>query len=377
MNLALRSEKQNFSKEIITGIKLSVELTTPVDDPRPVYIVGNFNNWRVDEERFRMKRIAHGRFCFHFPTDVTLPEVLEYKYVRGGWENQELDEYGNMTQNRVLQTPYSIMRDVVARWKNYGLEFNPKYLPKKMVLDENFFSPELQNKRRLTALLPYNYATNTAKRYPVLYLHDGQNLFNEKSPYGNWGIDKKLAVLSEIGKGEIIVVAIDHTGSNRAEEFMIEPTRRFPNAKGRDYIHFVVQNVKPFVDNQLRTLVGRENTCLGGSSLGGLISIHAGLMYPDIFSKMMVFSPSLWVEQKMGFQNLPPVQNLSTKAYIYGGGEEGSNMLQNINKFTEHIQNNGYNMSLLNIKTHLDPKGKHSEERWGNEFSKAVNWLFY
>ena len=110
MNLALRSEKQNFSKEIITGIKLSVELTTPVDDPRPVYIVGNFNNWRLDEERFRMKRIAHGRFSFHFPIDVTLPEVLEYKYVRGGWENQELDEYGNMTQNRVLQTPYSIMR---------------------------------------------------------------------------------------------------------------------------------------------------------------------------------------------------------------------------------------------------------------------------
>ena len=377
MNLALRSEKQNFSKEIITGIKLYVELTTPVDDPRPVYLVGNFNNWRVDEERFRMKRIAHGRFSFHFPTDVMLPEVLEYKYIRGGWENQELDEYGNMTQNRVLQTPYSIMRDVVVRWKNYGLEFNPKYLPKKMVLNEDFFSPELQNKRQITALLPYNYTIYTAKRYPVLYLHDGQNLFNEKSPYGNWGIDKKLAVLAEIGKGDIIVIAIDHAESNRAEEFVVNSTRRFPNARGKNYLDFIVQQVKPFVDKQLRTLVDRENTSLGGSSLGGLISIHAGVIYPEVFSKMMIFSPALWVEPKLVSQNLPPLQNFPLKVYMYGGGEEGSNMLLNINKLTDYIQKSDYIMPLINIKTHLDPKGKHTEERWGNEFSKAVNWLFY
>ncbi len=377
MNLALRSEKHNFSKEIFTGIKLSVELTTPVDDPRPVFIVGNFNDWRVDEERYRMKRLAHGRFSFHFPNDTILPEVLEYKYVRGGWENQELDQFGNVVRNRVLNSTQGIMRDSVPRWKNYGLEFNPKYLPKKIVLSEGFHSESLQNKRRITALVPFNYATNTTQKYPVLYLNDGQNLFNEKSPYGNWGIDKKLAVLAEIGKGDIIVVAIDHAEKDRAQEFIVEPTRRFPIAKGRDYIQFITEHIKPFVDKQLRTLVNRENTCFGGSSLGGLIAVHAGLMFPEVFGKTMVFSPSFWVEQKMGFQNLPLVKHLPIKAYIYGGGEEGSNMFQNIKKFISHIQNHGYNTSLLTIKTHLDPYGKHTEERWGEEFALAVNWLFY
>ncbi len=377
MNLALKSEKQIFSREILTGIKLSIELTTPIDDPRPIYIVGNFNNWRVDEERFRLKRIAQGRFSFHFPNDVALPEVLEYKYVRGGWDNQELDAFGNILQNRTVRNPNGILRDAVPRWKNYGLEFNPKYLPKKLIISDNFFSEELQNHRKITALLPYNYAYNLTRRYPVLYLHDGQNLFNEKSPFGNWEIDKKLAVLAEIGKGEIIVIAIDHTEKDRAEEFIVEPTRRFAQAKGRDYIRFVAQTVKPFIDTQLRTLTDRENTCLGGSSLGGLISIHAGLMYPEIFGKMMIFSPSFWVEQKIGFQNLPPIQNFPIKAYIYGGGEEGSNMLQNIEKFTNHIHNHGFDTSLLNIKTHLNPSGKHSEARWGEEFSAAVDWLFF
>ena len=80
---------------------ITIELTTPVDDNRPVFIVGNFNNWSVDEQRFKLRRLSHGKFMFSFPKDMILPARLEYKYVRGGWENKELDDFGNTTENRV------------------------------------------------------------------------------------------------------------------------------------------------------------------------------------------------------------------------------------------------------------------------------------
>jgi hypothetical protein len=196
---------------------LTLELTTPTDDRRPVYVVGNFNNWTVDESRFEMRRVSKGKFVYTFPSDLNLPRPLTYKYIRGGWENQELDAFGNTTDNRVVKNPQGVACDFVERWNNYGLTFNPAYRPKIEVLDEAFFIPQLNKKRRVVALLPYNYRTHPEKRYPVLYLHDAQNLFDETAPFGTWGIDKKLAILAEKGMGDIIVIGVDHGGVERCQ----------------------------------------------------------------------------------------------------------------------------------------------------------------
>ncbi len=357
---------------------LTLELTTPIDDRRPVYVVGNFNNWTTEQSRFQMRRIAHGKFVLNFPPELQLPHRFEYKYVRGGWENQELDNFGNPISNRALENPQGFVSDFAPRWSNYGLTFTPSFLPKIHVVSDAFYSPELKKNRRVVVLLPHNYAQQTGKRYPVLYLQDGQNLFNDKSPFGNWAIDKKLAVLAEIGMGDVIVVAIDHGGETRVNEFL-PPSKKeeLRHSEGRKYVRFLAKTLKPHIDAQFRTLPDRLHTGIGGSSMGGLISIYAGLIYPEIFGRLMIFSPSLWAVQNVPFAAIRFFNPIATKIYTYAGGKEGASVVPNVKNFQKAIQSQGFDNSKIGFKLALDPNGAHTEKRWGEEFPKAVEWLFF
>lgn len=358
--------------------RLILELTTPVDDSRPVYVIGNFNQWTPDQTRFKMQRIDKGKYTFSFPPDLVLPVPMEYKYIRGGWENKELDDFGNSTNNRVLTRQRGVIRDFVARWSNYGLTFNPAFLPKIEVVDPAFYSPELKKSRRVVALLPYNYHQNPDKKYPVIYLHDGQNLFDDKAPFGNWAIDTKLAVLAEKGLGDIIVIAIDHGGSERVHEFLPPVNnRKLGHSEGRKYVRFMAKTLKPYVDTHFRTLSDRLHTGMGGSSMGGLITIYAGLMFPELFGRLMIFSPSLWAMRNVAFDTIEFFQPIPTKIYAYAGGLEGSGMIPNVKRFQQAIQNQGFDGSHIGFKLSVDPKGFHNERRWGDEFPKAIEWLFF
>ncbi len=357
---------------------LTLELTTPIDDRRPVYVVGNFNNWTTEQARFQMRRVANGRFMLTFPSDFVLPHRMEYKYVRGGWENKELDSFGNSTSNRVLENPHGIVTDFVARWSNYGLTFTPSFLPKIQVVSDAFYSPELNKKRRVVALLPHDYAQQTEKRYPVLYLQDAQNLFDDKAPFGNWAIDKKLAVLAEQGMGDVIIIAVDHGGETRINEFL-PPTKntKLGHSEGRKYVKFLAKTLKPHIDGQFRTLTDRLHTGIGGSSMGGLISIYAGLIHPEVFGRLMIFSPSLWAVQNAPFAAIRFFKPIPTKIYAYAGGKEGANVIPNVKNFQKAIQSQGFDDAKIGFKLALDPHGLHNERRWGEEFPKAVEWLFF
>jgi predicted alpha/beta superfamily hydrolase len=357
---------------------LTLELTTPIDDRRPVYIVGNFNNWTTEQARFKMTRVAYGKFMFTFPYDCPLPYRIEYKYVRGGWENQELDDFGNQTNNHVLENPQGVVNDFVVRWSNYGLTFTPSFLPKIQVISDAFYSPELKKSRRVVALLPHDYAKQTGKRYPVLYLQDAQNLFDDKSPFGNWAIDKKLAVLAERGMGDIIVIAVDHGGTTRINEFL-PPTKNaeLGHSEGRKYVKFIAKTLKPHIDKQFRTLTDRLHTGIGGSSMGGLISIYAGLIHPEVFGRLMVFSPSLWAVENVPFAAIRFVKPVATKIYAYAGGKEGESVVPNVRNFQNTLQNQGFDDTKIGFKLAVDPNGLHNEKRWGEEFPKAVEWLFF
>ncbi len=357
---------------------LTLELTTPIDDRRPVYVVGNFNNWITEQSRFKMQRVSAGKFIFTFPTDVPLPQRLEYKYVRGGWENKELDSFGNSTNNRVLAQPQGLVNDFVARWSNYGLTFTPSFLPKIQVVSDAFYSPELKKSRRVVALLPHDYATQTHKRYPVLYLQDAQNLFDDKAPFGNWAIDKKLAVLAEQGMGDVIIIAVDHGGVTRINEFL-PPTKntKLGASEGRKYVKFLAKTLKPYIDATFRTLTDRLHTGIGGSSMGGLVSIYGGLIHPEVFGRLMIFSPSLWAVQNAPFAAIRFFKPVPTKIYAYAGGNEEASVVPNIKNFQKTIQSQGFDNSKIGFKLAVDPYGLHNERRWGEEFPKAVEWLFF
>lgn len=243
------------------------------------------------------------------------------------------------------------------------------------VVSEAFDMPQLGRSRKIYAILPYNY-DYSRKSYPVLYLQDAQNLFNPTGPFGSWAIDKSLVELAQKDQHEFIVIAVDHGGEQRINEFMPFETTHGPGL-GKEYVRFLAETLKPYIDGRYRTLSGREHTGIGGSSLGGLVSIYAGLMYPEIFGRLMIFSPSLWVTQQINFNTIRFFNPIPTKIYVYAGGNEGSNMVANVNRFQEAIERKGLDGTTVDLKLSVDPHGQHSEYHWGQEFPKAVRWLFY
>ncbi|MEL7160823.1 MAG: alpha/beta hydrolase-fold protein, partial [Bacteroidota bacterium] len=224
-------------------------------------------------------------------------------------------------------------------------------------------------------LLPHDYY-ETDKRYPVLYLQDGQNLFDENAPYGSWGVDKQLAAMAARGAGDLIVVAIDHAEDKRISEFTPSFRTTLGRGEGREYLGFLAKTLKPYVDEHFRTKPEPEHTGIGGSSLGGLISIYAGLMYPQVYDKLMVFSPSLWVTPKIPFHLMTLSHEFNGRIYLYGGEAESATMVPNMLRFEKELKRQTTG-SRVEFRTEVDPDGQHNEARWGQEFPRAVGWLFF
>ncbi|MDX1940958.1 MAG: alpha/beta hydrolase-fold protein [Saprospiraceae bacterium] len=351
------------------------ELFTSDQSDLPVYIAGNFNNWNVNDGAWKLEKNADGKYRLKVKSRASLPYPLEYKYTRGSWTNAEVDEYGNELKNRRVEFDQNIARDFVPRWKRDGLSYNFMFLPEIQIISEHFEIPQLIKTRRISALLPYDYYLSN-RRYPVLYLQDGQNLFDDYAPFGNWAVDKKLAVLAEKGMGEIIIIAIDHAEEERINEFTPSISTRLGKGDGKKYVRFLADTLKPYVDKHFRTLPESNFTGIGGSSMGGLITIYAGFMYPEVYGKLMVFSPSLWVAPNIHFQLMQLDEALNLKIYLYGGNQEGTYMVPNMQRFIRALEQQGI-ASNIDFHLSIDPQGKHNEARWGEEFPKAVEWLFF
>lgn len=357
-------------------MSLCLELKTPVIDDRPVFVTGNFCDWHPHIDFLEMHPVEPGRYTLEFPADFNLPDVIEYKYTRGSWDHVELSGAGEASPNRILLAGTDFQPDYVPHWRWFGSPFRPDYLPLEKVLSDEFISPELGSARRITVILPYDYHQNPTKRYPVLYLNDGQNLGGEGVGYGSWGIEQKMAILASRQRHEVILVSIDHGRENRINEFTIEKTR-MGKGRGRHYLDFVANTLKPVIDAQFRTLPDSGYTGIGGSSLGGLISIYGGLLRPEVFGRLMVFSPSLWISPKIYFDAIRFQTPAPMRVYVYGGEAESSYMVPNLQRFQDSLLKQCYNGQPIDIYLSVDPAGTHQETHWGREFPAALEWLFY
>lgn len=360
----------------ITTIKtdLSIILTTGEDDIRPVYISGNFNNWRTQDKEFMMEKIGANSYLFKFPNNYDYPETLLYKFTKGDWSEVEIDIDGNRTENRATKKHKGLQKEHVDRWRKNWLPFKQSFLPQVLLISDEFEIPQLNKTRKIWALLPHDYDSNT-ETYPVLYLQDAQNLFNEDAKYGNWEIDKKLAVMSEYKIGKIIVIAIEHADKDRIKEYNVGNTV-LGQGEGKKYIRFVTETLKPFVDANFRTKPDRKHTGIGGSSMGGLVSIFSGLMYPEVYGKLMIFSPSLWVVPKLKIDS-SSAQTSDTKIYLYAGGDESVSMVEQIKKFKENMISSEFVKDKMKINLSINMEGKHNETYWSDEFPLAIEWLFF
>lgn len=359
----------------ITEPQLNILLTTDEDDFRPVYISGNFNEWRTQDKEFMMEKIGEGLYHFKFPHDFNYPNEMLYKFTKGDWSEVEIDKYGNRTENRSCKQNSGIRKEHVAKWRKNWLPFKADFLPQVKLISEEFEIPQLNKTRKIWALLPHDY-DDSSESYPVMYLQDAQNLFNEKAEFGNWEIDKKLAVMAEYKIGKIIIIAIEHAEKDRIKEYNVGKTV-LGSGQGKQYIRFVTDTLKPFVDANFRTKPEREFTGIGGSSMGGLVSIFSGLMYPEVYGKLMIFSPSLWVVPKMNINNGFDTEEQDTKVYLYAGGDESATMIEHVKQFKKKMLKSEFISDKMKIKLSINMEGKHSERYWSDEFPKAIEWLFF
>ncbi len=265
--------------------------------------------------------------------------------------------------------------------------------------------PYTKKERRVWVYLPSEYATSD-KRYPVLYMHDGQNLFDESTSYKGviWDVHSAIerAMIKKKTEG-VIVVALDNAsiddgqeGVGRLDEYSPwintkiktmqhnDGIERDVGGYGSKYGKFLVNELKPLIDKTYRTLKGRENTGIAGSSLGGFISLYIALKYEDVFSKVGSFSTAVWFAEN---ELLDMIHNhapeLPIKWYLDVGTKESSNAdISDFNqiyiKGTMEVYESLLQVGVKeeNLKVVVDEGAEHNEEAWAKRFPNAFDWLF-
>lgn len=242
----------------------------------------------------------------------------------------------------------------------------------KQVSTFDIEAPQLQTSKKIWVYLPKNYLTSQ-KKYPVIYMHDAQNLFDAKTSFaGEWNIDEKLDSLN----AQVIVVGIEHGKEKRIEELTPFKNAKYGGGKTNDYLEFIVKTLKPQIDKTYRTKVKNRNTIIIGSSLGGLTSFYATLKYPEVFGKSAVFSPAFWINRKEIFELAEKTKKLKTKYYFLCGDQEGddTSMVDDLNKMEHLINTKRCYYQNLNEKK-IVKGGKHNEKLWRDGFVEAILWL--
>lgn len=241
------------------------------------------------------------------------------------------------------------------------------------LLPQHFSIAGLNRDRQIRLYLPPHYHQST-KHYPVLYMHDGQNIFDDATAYaGEWGVDETLNLLSEQGWLDLIVVAIDNDGRHRMTEYSGWDNPRFGRAEGYEYTGFIRSVVKPYIDSHYRTLPGAAFTGIMGSSMGGLISHYAVFNQPGTFGRAGIFSPSYWYAEQVFEQTNSSALPADSRIMLLMGRQEGSEMVGNMLKMAHLLQQQGLEPHQLATKV---VAGEHNEAFWRREFADAVLYLF-
>ena len=240
------------------------------------------------------------------------------------------------------------------------------------IIDSVFFMPQLNRTRRIWIYLPKGYS-ESEDRYPVIYMHDGQNLFDSSTSFaGEWKVDETVDKLIKNGVKKAIIVAIDNGGKNRLDEYTPFANKEYGGGDGAKYMNFVVETLKPFIDNNYKTISDRDNTSLIGSSLGGLISFYGIMKYKSVFSKAVIMSPSFWFSNKIYY--IPSDRSkYPIKLFFIAGDSESDTMLPNIEKMVNKLEKMKYPKDSSKVEIIRD--GKHNEKLWGGEFANAYKWI--
>lgn len=348
----------------------SIPVYTPEQDY--IYIAGNFNGWQPGDVNYRLAKGDDGKWWITLNA-MAQGTQIQFKFTRGSWETVEKGPNGEELNNRLFTFGNGDTIGVkIYNWAQGG--GGSTAAENVIVMDEAFEMPQLDRTRRIWLYLPPDYETS-GKSYPVLYMHDGQNLFDAQTSFaGEWEVDETLNQLFDQGYPVPIVVGIDNGGGERINEYSPWAHVGYGGGDGDLYMQFIVETLKPYIDDHYRTMPGRDYSGIMGSSMGAFISHYGALKYQDVFTKAGIFSPSYWFSDSLWtFTRLAGVEP-EMRFYLMCGGNEGQGTINDMSAMQDSLLALGMPENNLNFK--IIPGGSHSESLWRQDFGEAYLWLF-
>jgi predicted alpha/beta superfamily hydrolase len=224
--------------------------------------------------------------------------------------------------------------------------------------------------RRVVVSLPPGHGETTA-RWPVVYMHDGQNLFDDATSFaGSWRLGEALASASRLG-AQAIVVGVWNGAERRLLEYGPFEDPQVGGGGAGDYVDWLADVLRPVIDARFRTVRDRLHTGVAGSSMGGLVSLYALFKRPDVFGFAGVMSPSLWFAKGAIFDYVAKQPWHDARLYLDIGGREGERMVANARRMRDLLVERGYPLGER-LRWHEDAAGVHHESAWGRRFRKAL-----
>lgn len=250
-----------------------------------------------------------------------------------------------------------------------------------------FGSRVFRNTRFLRVWLPpgYDKTENSTRCYPILYLNDGQNLFESSTSFTGveWQVDETAErLIHEEQIPPMIIVGIDNAGKDRLREYV--PYRslnpRMLRVQGTRYPNFLLKEVMPFVAQNYRVAVGPQNTGVGGSSLGALIALYTAAMHPGWFGKLLIESPSLWVSGRQSIKDARNIRQWPERVFLATGTAEAGqedrdrSMVDDVRELAAILRRSRLDERRLRLL--IEERATHHESAWARRFPEALSFLF-
>jgi predicted alpha/beta superfamily hydrolase len=237
------------------------------------------------------------------------------------------------------------------------------------------WSPQLRNRRQVDIYLPPSYDAESRRRYPVVYMHDGQNLSDPFTAFGGttWQLEGAIGRLAARGI-EAIVVGVHNMGTQRVAEYTPFADSRHGGGRGDRYVRFLADVVKPKIDARFRTRTDRDSTAIVGSSLGGLISLYAFFLRPSPFGRAAVMSPSIWFGGRRILEFVERARHVRGRLYVDVGTEEGVGTLRDARELARVLRQNGYRSRDSFRYVEAAPH-RHQEHDWAQRLPAALEFL--
>lgn len=363
----------SFSQTESVRVKIVVTTSNLRIKSDSIFIAGSHPKLgRWSPGKIPLKKINDSTFTKEFTFSPNID--LEFKFTRGSWANEAALKDGTIPPNHVLTLKNdTTVYYTIENWRN---EFN--YEVKGQITGdveyiENIKTQDELLPRDVIVWLPPDYNEDIDENYPVLYMHDGQNIIDpQTSSFGvDWQIDETADSLITNNFIEPVIIVGMYCTDNRYIEYS-------ENDTGYAYLNFIANDLKPIIDNRYRTKPDRENTAIAGSSMGGLISFMAAWEYPDVFSKAACLSPALkirsynYVDNVMNYDG----EKKDILLYIDNGGIALDDSIQTgVNQMLAALENKGFEPDKDYV-WYKDENAVHNEAAWAKRAWRFLTLFF-